>query len=144
VSSPALDTLLGQLNAVPGVIGSMISGDKGQVLAQAFPAQVDAAAPARAAQVLADHAAALPAIEEPLRLRHVLRGCRHGLREQDVGVAGEGDQVKGVARVEGGERVAHGLLGFLDGEPGHGARGVEHEHQFLGRHFGHSHPLGWL
>jgi len=68
VSAPALDALLGQLNAVPGVIGSLVSGDRGQVLAQAFPDQVDAAAPARAAQVLADHAAGLPAIGGPVAM----------------------------------------------------------------------------
>ena len=68
MSAPALDALLGQLNALPGVIGSLVSGDRGQVLAQAFPAEVDAAAPARAAQVLADHAAGLPAIGGPVAM----------------------------------------------------------------------------
>jgi predicted regulator of Ras-like GTPase activity (Roadblock/LC7/MglB family) len=68
VSAEALGALLGQLNAVPGVIGSMISGERGQVLAQAFPPQVDAGAPARAAQVLADHAAGLPAIGGPVAM----------------------------------------------------------------------------
>jgi len=67
VSAEALGALLGQLNALPGVIGSMISGG-GRVLAQAFPPQVDAAAPARAAQVLADHAAGLPAIGGPVAM----------------------------------------------------------------------------
>jgi predicted regulator of Ras-like GTPase activity (Roadblock/LC7/MglB family) len=68
VSAEALGALLGQLNALPGVIGSMISGGGGQVLAQAFPPQVDATAPARAAQVLADHAAGLPAIGGPVAM----------------------------------------------------------------------------
>lgn len=68
MSAEALGQLLGQLNAFPGVVGSMVSGDQGQVLANAFPPEVDAAAPARAAQLLADHSAGLGAIGGPVSL----------------------------------------------------------------------------
>lgn len=60
--------LLGQLNAFPGVIGSLVCSDQGQVLAQTFPASVDAAAPARAAQLLADHAGGLAAVGGPVAM----------------------------------------------------------------------------
>jgi predicted regulator of Ras-like GTPase activity (Roadblock/LC7/MglB family) len=68
LSAEALDVLLGQLNAFPGVIGSMVCGELGEVLADAFPAGTDPAVPARAAQVLADHANGLAAIGGPVTM----------------------------------------------------------------------------
>jgi predicted regulator of Ras-like GTPase activity (Roadblock/LC7/MglB family) len=68
LSAEALDVLLGQLNAFPGVMGSMVCGEQGEVLADAFPAGTDPAVPARAAQVLADHASGLSAIGGPVTM----------------------------------------------------------------------------
>lgn len=68
MSGQALGELLGQLNAFPGVIGSLVCGDQGQVLAETFPASVDPAAPARAAQLLADHAGGLAAVGGPVAM----------------------------------------------------------------------------
>jgi predicted regulator of Ras-like GTPase activity (Roadblock/LC7/MglB family) len=62
----AMGPLLTQLNAFPGVVGSMVCTDRGEVLADAFPAQIDRGAPAKAAQLLADHAAGLAAIGGPV------------------------------------------------------------------------------
>jgi len=66
MSAEALGGLLGQLNAFPGVVGSLVCGGKGELLADAFPAQVDRGAPAKAAQILADHAAGLAAVGGPV------------------------------------------------------------------------------
>jgi predicted regulator of Ras-like GTPase activity (Roadblock/LC7/MglB family) len=52
--APAMQTLLGQLNTVPGVVGSMLCDSEGRVLAQAFPPFFDEAILLQAAEVLAD------------------------------------------------------------------------------------------
>ncbi|GEJ57265.1 roadblock/LC7 domain-containing protein [Anaeromyxobacter diazotrophicus] len=53
--------LLAQLNAVPGVVGSLLCDGEGQLLAQAFPPAVDPAQAERAAAVLAARAPGLEA-----------------------------------------------------------------------------------
>jgi predicted regulator of Ras-like GTPase activity (Roadblock/LC7/MglB family) len=50
--------VLGQLNAVPGVIGSMVCGQDGEVLARAFPPAFDSTL-AEAARTLSESAAGL-------------------------------------------------------------------------------------
>ncbi len=62
MSAEAIGALLAPLNAVPGVVGSMVCGEQGKVLAAAFPASLDPGTPARAARVLADHGGGLAAI----------------------------------------------------------------------------------
>jgi predicted regulator of Ras-like GTPase activity (Roadblock/LC7/MglB family) len=54
-----VETLLGQLNAVPGVVGSLLYGGDGQLLAQAFPPAFDAASLSGAAQAAAEGLAGL-------------------------------------------------------------------------------------
>lgn len=51
--------VLAQLNAVPGVLGSLISDREGQLLAHAFPPTFDAGQLQRAAAVLAERGPAL-------------------------------------------------------------------------------------
>src|SRR6266568_1129556 len=51
--------VLAQLNAVPGVLGSLISDREGQLLAHAFPPAFDAGQLQRAAAVLAERGPAL-------------------------------------------------------------------------------------
>jgi predicted regulator of Ras-like GTPase activity (Roadblock/LC7/MglB family) len=54
-----MDTVLSQLNAVPGVIGSFVCDREGRLLANAFPPLFDTAMLAEAARCLADGAAGL-------------------------------------------------------------------------------------
>jgi predicted regulator of Ras-like GTPase activity (Roadblock/LC7/MglB family) len=68
VSNEPLASLLGQLNAFPGVVGSMVCDDQGKVLAEGFPPQVDPGASARAAKVLAEHAGGLGAVGGPVSM----------------------------------------------------------------------------
>jgi predicted regulator of Ras-like GTPase activity (Roadblock/LC7/MglB family) len=63
-----MQTLLSQLNTVPGVVGSMVCDAKGEVVAQAFPSLFDSAMLAEAAQVLADSVAGLELVTGALRL----------------------------------------------------------------------------
>ena len=63
-----METVLGQLNSVPGVIGSLVCGSEGQVLAQAFPATFDAATLAEAARALAESAAGLATVTGDVRM----------------------------------------------------------------------------
>jgi predicted regulator of Ras-like GTPase activity (Roadblock/LC7/MglB family) len=68
-----MQTLLGQLNAVPGVLGTLVCGADGRLLAHAFPPVFDQAALADVAKTLADGAAGLGTITGPVRmldLRH--------------------------------------------------------------------------
>ena len=58
---------------------------------------------------------------------------KHGLREQDLCVAGESDQIEGVARIKLVERMADECLRLFNWEPAHRSRGVEHEDEFLRR-----------
>ena len=54
--------VLAQLNAVPGVIGSLVSDREGQLLAHAFPSSFDAGRLERAAAVLAERQPALDTV----------------------------------------------------------------------------------
>jgi len=54
-----MKTVLAQLNAVPGVVGSMVCGSDGRVMASAFPPVFDEAALDITARVLADGAIGL-------------------------------------------------------------------------------------
>ena len=54
--------VLAQLNAVPGVIGSLVSDREGQLLAHAFPPSFDAGRLERAAAVLAERQPALDTV----------------------------------------------------------------------------------
>jgi predicted regulator of Ras-like GTPase activity (Roadblock/LC7/MglB family) len=54
-----VQALLRQLNAVPGVIGSMVCDQEGQLLAHAFPPNLDVASIERAAAALGERTAAL-------------------------------------------------------------------------------------
>jgi predicted regulator of Ras-like GTPase activity (Roadblock/LC7/MglB family) len=57
-----METLLGKLNAVPGVVGSMICDPEGRVLGQAFPPAFDVARLGEAAAVLADGSVGLETV----------------------------------------------------------------------------------
>ncbi len=63
-----MQTVLSQLNSVPGVIGSLACDRGGQVLGQAFPPLFDAALLHDAARVLADGAAGLEPTNDGLDL----------------------------------------------------------------------------
>jgi len=63
-----MQTLLNQLNAVPGVIGSMVCGADGQLLAHAFPLVFDASALAETARYAAESTAGLETVTGPVRL----------------------------------------------------------------------------
>jgi len=56
-----MNDLLAQLNAVPGVVGSLVCDAEGQLLAHAFPPTVDLSQVQRAASVLATRAPGLEA-----------------------------------------------------------------------------------
>jgi len=71
-----MQTVLSQLNSLPGVVGSMVCTSEGKVLAQAFPAIFEPAAVQDAARVLVDGAQALGLDGQPddlldLRFRDV-------------------------------------------------------------------------
>jgi predicted regulator of Ras-like GTPase activity (Roadblock/LC7/MglB family) len=68
MTSEPIAALLGHLNAFPGVIGTMVCDGQGQVLADAFPPNVDKGAPARAAEILTDNAAGLSGIGGPVTM----------------------------------------------------------------------------
>ena len=63
-----MQTLLSQLNTVPGVVGSMVCDVRGEVVAQAFPSLFDSEMLGQAAQVLADSVAGLELVTGTLRL----------------------------------------------------------------------------
>ncbi len=63
-----MQTLLGQLNSVPGVVGSLVCATDGAILAQAFPAAVDAASVAEAARALSETAAGLATATGEVRI----------------------------------------------------------------------------
>lgn len=71
MNGQALEILLGQVNAFPGVVGSMVCSEQGEVVADAFPASVTDGTAARAAQVLADHGGGLGAIGGPYTMLSV-------------------------------------------------------------------------
>ena len=56
-------------------------------------------------------------------------------------VAGEGDQIERVLRIETFERKLHRLFGFIERETVHRTRSVEHEDEFFRRHVGRSDAL---
>jgi len=68
MSAQAMQALLGHLNALPGVLGSMLCDDRGQVLADLFRTQTDRAASQRAAEILADNATGLATVGGPVSL----------------------------------------------------------------------------
>jgi len=68
MSAQAMQALLGQLNALPGVAGSMLCDDRGQVLADLFRTQMDRNASRRAAEILADNASGLATVGGPVAL----------------------------------------------------------------------------
>ncbi len=78
-------------------------------------------------------ARAVARFEELARGLQVLGRGPNGLGEEDVRVAGKGDQVEGVVGVESVEREADALLGLLDRETGHRARRVDNEDELLRR-----------
>lgn len=63
-----MDALLQQLNAVPGVMGSMICDQEGRLLAHAFPPMLDAATIERAAAALGERTAALQTAVGPVSM----------------------------------------------------------------------------
>ncbi len=63
-----MQTLLSQLNTVPGVIGSMVCDVRGRLVAHAFPSLFDSEMLTEAAQVLADSVAGLELVTGALRL----------------------------------------------------------------------------
>ena len=63
-----METLLAKLNAVPGVVGSMICDPEGRVLGQSFPPAFDVARLGEAAAVLADGAVGLESVTGPIGL----------------------------------------------------------------------------
>lgn len=63
-----METLLANLNAVPGVVGSMICDAEGRVLGQAFPPAFDVARLGEAAAVLADGSVGLETVTGPIGL----------------------------------------------------------------------------
>jgi predicted regulator of Ras-like GTPase activity (Roadblock/LC7/MglB family) len=68
-----MQTLLTHLNAVPGVVGSLVCGSDGQLLAHAFPPVFDEALLADVAKTVAESAAGLATLTGPVKmldLRH--------------------------------------------------------------------------
>ncbi len=57
-----MKTVLKQLNAVPGVVGSLVCGADGQLVANSFPPLFDEAVLGDAARVLTDGAAGLESV----------------------------------------------------------------------------------
>jgi predicted regulator of Ras-like GTPase activity (Roadblock/LC7/MglB family) len=64
----AMQTLLEELNAIPGVVGSLVCGAGGEVLAQAFPPLFDREALAGAAKVVAESTAGLDTVTGAVQL----------------------------------------------------------------------------
>jgi predicted regulator of Ras-like GTPase activity (Roadblock/LC7/MglB family) len=61
-------TLLGHLNAVPGVVGSLVCGSDGQLLAHAFPPVFDEALLADVAKTVAESTAGLATLTGAVKL----------------------------------------------------------------------------
>jgi len=61
-----VQALLRQLNAVPGVVGSMVCDAEGHLVAHAFPPTLDAATLQRAAEAVGERTAALQAALGPV------------------------------------------------------------------------------
>ncbi len=61
-----MQSLLSQLNSVPGVVGSMVSDSEGDVLAQAFPPLFEPSILHAAASVLADCTVGLEPVTGPI------------------------------------------------------------------------------
>lgn len=60
-----MQVVLAQLNALPGVVGSLVCSGEGRVLAHAFPPVFEPAAIEEVARALVDGAMALPSASEP-------------------------------------------------------------------------------
>jgi predicted regulator of Ras-like GTPase activity (Roadblock/LC7/MglB family) len=63
-----MQMVLAQLNSVPGVVGSMVCDNQGQVIAHVFPSLFDASMLTQAARVLADSTAGLETVTGSVRL----------------------------------------------------------------------------
>lgn len=63
-----MQTLLGHLNAVPGVVGSLICGADGRLVAHAFPPVFDEGVLADVARTMAESTAGLGTFTGPVRL----------------------------------------------------------------------------
>lgn len=63
-----MQTLLQHLNAVPGVVGSLVCGSDGQLLAHAFPPVFDEALLADVAKTVAEGTAGLSTLTGPVKL----------------------------------------------------------------------------
>jgi predicted regulator of Ras-like GTPase activity (Roadblock/LC7/MglB family) len=63
-----MQTLLGQLNAVPGVVGTLVSGADGRLLAHAFPPAFDVATLADAARSASESSAGLATVTGTIRM----------------------------------------------------------------------------
>lgn len=61
-----METLLRQLNSVPGVVGSMVCSPEGRLLAHAFPTSVDPGTLERAAAAVTERTAALQTALGPI------------------------------------------------------------------------------
>jgi len=71
---PAVQGLLEQLHALPGVVGALLCDERGRVLADHYRVPVDPSASQRAAEILADNAAGLAAIGGPVGILSVRLG----------------------------------------------------------------------
>ncbi len=63
-----MKTLLAQMNAVPGVVGSLVSATDGTLLADAFPPVFDTSGLAEASRTVAESVAGLETVTGPSRL----------------------------------------------------------------------------
>lgn len=63
-----MQLVLSQLNSVPGVVGSMLCDNQGQVLAQVFPSLFDVSMLSQAARVLAESSVDLETVTGSVRL----------------------------------------------------------------------------
>jgi predicted regulator of Ras-like GTPase activity (Roadblock/LC7/MglB family) len=69
-----MHSVLTQLNAVPGVMGSLICGSDGKLLAQVFPPAVDPSTLLDAARFVAEGAAGMETVTGPVHMMDVRYG----------------------------------------------------------------------
>jgi len=74
VSTREAQAFLDELGALPGVIGALICDGRGSVVAERLPPPLDRRASLRAAEILADNAAALASIGGPVATLSVRLG----------------------------------------------------------------------
>ena len=75
--------------------------------------------------------AGLAELQELLGGAEILLRGGDGGREEQMGIAGEGDEVEGIAGVQRVQRGGHGFFGFFEREAVHGAGGIDDEDEFL-------------